>query len=127
MGSVLELNAAPQIPRVEELRRHFGMDLGDLADAVGVDILTVLKWERGEMGMTDDQLVKLSDIFKCAPQYVANEEWVVKPEERACVATELSALAERVEEAARRIPRSSEWRYALLRIRACMRESAEET
>ena len=41
-----------RIPRVEELRCHFGMDLADLADAVGVDILTVLKWERGEMGMT---------------------------------------------------------------------------
>ena len=78
------------------------------------------------MGMTDDQLVKLSDIFKCAPRYVADEEWVMKPEDRACVATELSALAEVVEEAARRIPRSSEWRYALLRIRTCMREFADE-
>ena len=47
-----------------------------------------------------DQAVKLSDIFKCAPWYVADEEWVMKPEDRACVATELSALAEVVEEAA---------------------------
>ena len=50
MGSVLELNTELRIPRVEELRRHFGMDLADLADAVGVDILTVLKWSAARWG-----------------------------------------------------------------------------
>lgn len=51
---------------------------------------------------------------------------VMGPEDRACVASELSALAEQVEEAASRLPRSSPWRSALLGISTHMRESADE-
>ena len=53
-------------PRPRELREALGLTQKELGEAVGVDSMTVSRWERGEFGPRRGALVRLERLRKAA-------------------------------------------------------------
>lgn len=60
-------------------RKRLGMRQVDLANKLGVSVLTVSRWERGINYPTGSQLIKMSRIFDCSTDYLLGTSSERKP------------------------------------------------
>lgn len=54
--------------RIAELRKLKNVSQKDIADAVGVSVFAVSKWETGKTIPTGDNLRKMAEYFGCEPE-----------------------------------------------------------
>ena len=54
-------------------RARFGLTLADVAKAVGVHVNAVRRWEAGESEPLGSNLVRLSELYKCSPEYLLDQ------------------------------------------------------
>ena len=59
--------------RIRQLREQHRMSQQQLANAVGVALLTVGKWERGQSNADPENLLKLSQLFSVDPSELGYE------------------------------------------------------
>lgn len=62
-------------------RVRLGIRQVDLADAVGVGLSTVMRWEKGYLPPTADKLVKMHELFGCSTDYLLGLTDERKPKE----------------------------------------------
>ena len=55
--------------RIRSERALMGLTQKDLADMVGVDRSTIVRWESGD-SLTQDNIVKMHDIFGCTADWL---------------------------------------------------------
>lgn len=55
--------------RIRSERALMGLTQKDLADMVGVDASTIVRWESGG-SLTQDNIVKMHDIFGCTADWL---------------------------------------------------------
>lgn len=53
-------------------RNELNMTQSALAEIMGVDIMTVSRWERGKQEPSIETLKKLSTLFNCSIDYLVN-------------------------------------------------------
>ena len=53
-------------------RNELNMTQSALAEIIGVDIMTVSRWERGKQEPSIETLKKLSTLFNCSIDYLVN-------------------------------------------------------
>lgn len=53
-------------------RTELNMTQSSLAEIMGVDIMTVSRWERGKQEPSIETLKKLSTLFNCSIDYLVN-------------------------------------------------------
>ncbi len=60
--------------RITEFRERAGMTKTQLAEALGVDITTVCKWEKGPNKPLANTLIKLADLLHCSTDELLGRE-----------------------------------------------------
>lgn len=64
----LEGDAVPGlINRIRELRKKAGLKQDQLAEKIGVDPATISRLEKGQVRITGEYLILLSDVLGCTP------------------------------------------------------------
>lgn len=54
--------------RIERIRKN--LTANDAAECIGVHVNAILRWERGEAEPLAENLVSLSKLYGCSPEYL---------------------------------------------------------
>lgn len=57
--------------RIERIRNNFTAN--DAAECIGVHVNALLRWERGEVEPLAENLVSLSKLYGCSPEYLLEQ------------------------------------------------------
>lgn len=68
--------------RMRILRDAAGLNQSDVAEYVGRTQPTVARWERGEIELNVSELLKLAELFRCAPGHLFKNGDGLTEEER---------------------------------------------
>lgn len=67
--------------RLIELRKARGMTQGQLAEAIQISRQSISEWERGSSKPTQDNLLRLSELYGVSVDYLMGREEPAAPEE----------------------------------------------
>lgn len=87
--------------RIAELRKLKNVSQKDIADAVGVSVFAVSKWETGKTLPTGDNLRKVAEYLGCQPEEILSGLDIKKEPQNS---VELTAAEKRLLEVIRGLP-----------------------
>jgi transcriptional regulator with XRE-family HTH domain len=73
-ATVIEFGAAT-LPRVQQLRNAMRMTQQQLADRIGVDRLTIRRWERGAIRIPPAYRFELGELFGVSVDHLMRVPW----------------------------------------------------
>lgn len=60
--------------KIKEFREEKGLTVDKVAEAIGINIRTVFRWEAGETEITSNNLISLADFFGCTTDELLGRE-----------------------------------------------------